>query len=350
MDAAKRLARLREVLFESPSKEVWEEILGLYEDWDYTNDLDVGIDYAVGPLEAWPETLRRAPKHWCQVMLGQPKYLIRRTWERGNRTHPAMKLVRHLNLQTNFLGKPRLKPKALKCIVKAKPLRWITRLSLDGHQFGDDGAYELGEAVHLKSLKHLSLEVCSLGCQGVWDLIEGKGRLLDGLESLVLNSNPIGNVGARGLAQCEGLGGLERLELKSCRITRQGWEALFGSPYLSNLTHFAAGSHGSSLWIEGMAQAPFAVSVQTLELGWGVRDAKGLKQLMAGQWPMLVSLDVSGASCSTAVAREFAQWVVDQGLSSLRANYVSDELRQALWDMARDNPALELEAKEPEVW
>lgn len=320
MNAAQRLTQLREILFAEPSPEGWDRLVAIYHDWDYKDDLAVGIDYAMGPLEAWPEALRQPPESWSRVLLGEPKHLVRRRWERGQRAHPAMKLIRDLDLSRRghhrledvsptVVQPPRTRVGAaqLKHLAKAPQLQWITRLSLNNQRFGDDGAYELARAAHLKSLKHLSLESCELSPQGIWDLLEGEGELLDGLEGLTLHYNPIGDEGARGLARSRGL---RRLGLNNCDLTSMGWDHLFSTSCLHQVEHL---------------------------------ESCQLSEVMRGQWPGLRSLDISGIHVAPQTMRTLGQWLKEQKVTRVQARYVEDGIKKELRRVEREIPWLEVQ-------
>lgn len=111
----------------------------------------------------------------------------------------------------------------------------ITSLLLDNMQLGDDGAYVLGQVPHLGSLWRLSVAHCGLGPQGVWDLTEGSGGLLDSLETLDISGNRFGDEGIRGLAVHPGLASLRTLIIGANDLSLAGMRMLALSPHLHTL-------------------------------------------------------------------------------------------------------------------
>lgn len=343
MNAAERTAQLRSLFYEEPDPDVWDQILGLFEDWDYKDDLQVGIDYADAMLKHWPDNLRIARPAWSRVLLGEPKYLIQRAWERGKRAHPAMQLVRHLDLSTQTI--PRFKGAKLKNLVKTKALQQLASLSLDHQDIGDDGTYELSENKHLRSLKHLSLQSCDLGPQGIWDLLEGE--IIQGLESLNLRYNPIGDEGVRGIEQDPGVSTLRSLNLSYCRLSNQGWETLAACPHLQELEALYMGGnyYSDTSALRALKQATFAPNLKTLHLESYRLGGTLISLLVEGCFPSIKRIFVDGAECEPRKAEVFAIWAESQELEEISANYASPHLQKEIRALQQKNGALKVSLK-----
>jgi large subunit ribosomal protein L7/L12 len=81
MDTNERLERLRGLLYEPPSSEVWDQLCALFEGWE-PSSLQLGLDYALPALDArWPDELRAPPEAWTSAA-------------RAKRHPPAWPLVR----------------------------------------------------------------------------------------------------------------------------------------------------------------------------------------------------------------------------------------------------------------
>ena len=354
MNAAERTAALRALLFESPSPEVWTRILDLFETWDASEDLEVGIDYANAHLDTWDPELRVPPELWIHILLGaEPKNSIKRKWERGQRAHPAMRLVRHLELRPQWSrwGRHRrqtvkVDAKAARHIAAARALSHITLLDLSHQRFADDGVYELAEGKHLHALVDLRLSSCDLGPQAIWDLAEGGGRLLDGIEALDVSSNPIGNEGIRGLANCEGLVGLTSLNIAECRFDEEACALIAESDNLVNLRHLGVSGNyyttKTPRWLDIILSASFAPKLESLELKGSIQDTL-LETLMAHRELHLSALSVNSIQCSKDVARRFARWIVDSGIRKIDARYSCATINACLDDVIREGATLEID-------
>lgn len=66
MDTNERLERLRGLLYEPPSTELWDQLCALFDGWE-PSSLQLGLDYALPALDArWPDELRAPPMAWSQ--------------------------------------------------------------------------------------------------------------------------------------------------------------------------------------------------------------------------------------------------------------------------------------------
>jgi uncharacterized protein (TIGR02996 family) len=112
---------------------------------------------------------------------------------------PFGQTVRWLNVSEQRIGPDKVH------VLLGERLSHIEWLMLWANPLGDEGAKALAEKSHLKNLKRLSFLSCGIGDEGV--------------EALA--SSPI-------------LEGVERLNLRGNKLTNKGLEALIASPYLKN--------------------------------------------------------------------------------------------------------------------
>lgn len=333
MNAAERMTHLRALLYEEPTAERWTQLMALFEDWDYRDSLHVGIDYAEGFMDRWPEALRVAPARWVQVLLGSPKHLVKRAWERGNRAHPAMALARTLDLRRKHHGLKVSGDKPIKHLTRAKALHAITSLLLDNMQIGDDGAYVLGQVPHLGSLRRLSVAHCGLGPQGVWDLTEGSGGLLDGLETLDISGNRFGDEGIRGLAVHPGLASLRTLIIGANDLSLAGMRMLALSPHLRALIDLDLSGlhHCKPEALRQLAEAEFAPQLQRLNLAFINIGHAHLRALPADRLAALETLDFSGLHWGDDNLDPLTDWLLGlDRLKTLLAHYVDERAARAI--------------------
>mgnify|MGYP000719444452 CR=1 FL=1 len=59
-----RMEALRGIMGQSPSKEAWQALCALLDDWPEKSHLDMGLEYAEAHLEHWPDLLRMLPERW----------------------------------------------------------------------------------------------------------------------------------------------------------------------------------------------------------------------------------------------------------------------------------------------
>ncbi|MEO1269967.1 MAG: hypothetical protein AAFX99_17915, partial [Myxococcota bacterium] len=72
-DIQGRLVRLRQLLHGPGDPKAWESLKAVLRSWPSGSDRQVGIDYAQGLLDGWPDTVRLAEPEWVrQVLRGEP--------------------------------------------------------------------------------------------------------------------------------------------------------------------------------------------------------------------------------------------------------------------------------------
>jgi uncharacterized protein (TIGR02996 family) len=110
-----------------------------------------------------------------------------------------------------------------RAIATSSMLTALERLSLARNRIGDDGACALAEGTALRALVDLDVAAAGIGPRGAAALAGG----LPSLTSLSIDDNPIGDDGARALAQ---RAGLTTLSLAGCVVGREAAAALASSP------------------------------------------------------------------------------------------------------------------------
>lgn len=135
--------------------------------------------------------------------------------------------IAHLDLTENDLGDAAL----------SRIARWpgtapsLRSLRFDQNKLTARGITALAEA-ELPELATLSLRNCNLGGACVRRLLAGS---LPNVTELSLGANPLGDDGAEAIAESEGAGRFERLELAACGITDAGARRLANAPQLRSI-------------------------------------------------------------------------------------------------------------------
>jgi Ran GTPase-activating protein (RanGAP) involved in mRNA processing and transport len=111
----------------------------------------------------------------------------------------------------------------------------VTRLWMSKFALDEVGASALATSPWLGRVEWLYL--CESGLTGEWLEQMMGGSLMSGLTALVLEGNPLGDQGARALAEATSVHTLERMTLDKTGITDDGLLALARSLHLSRLEH-----------------------------------------------------------------------------------------------------------------
>ncbi|HAA54912.1 MAG TPA: hypothetical protein DCE42_09150 [Myxococcales bacterium] len=301
MAQANKLATLRDLVSQPPSQDLWWDIVELFDTWEESDALSVGVEYANAHMASWPDRWRIVPYYWADVLLGGDKAFIKRKWKRGQRTHPAMPIVRCFqteNWPKNHRGeKGRIAfgKKQIKHWGKAKQLQNITRVSFSGASLEDEGAFMLSEQwPDLPALAYLDLQSNSIGPQGMWDL--SYAGVFDGLRFLSCRENRFGDEGLRAILECPGLSSLEGLDIHNIHITEEGLGDIRESETLSGLRWFATNGY----WTEYanaftlmLRDAPFASTLETLLISNSYIDTRKMKLIAETTFPRLKTIDIS---------------------------------------------------------
>ena len=108
----------------------------------------------------------------------------------------------------------------------------LERLRFDDNSLTARGVHALVNDGSFPRLAELGLVKCGLGAASVRRITDGS---LDAITALALSRNPIGDEGARVLAESEWCSRLERLELAGCSIGDSGAKALANAPALRSI-------------------------------------------------------------------------------------------------------------------
>ncbi|MFT4976134.1 MAG: Ran GTPase-activating protein (RanGAP) involved in mRNA processing and transport, partial [Myxococcota bacterium] len=236
----------------SASPVSWGRLTTLLDDWPDEEGLALAIQHAEAGLGGLSDARRSAPAQWWRGVVKR-KCDSRRVKRRGEKGHPALVLAREL-----MLYEQRLTDKAMSRLAECPTLSRITRLSLGKNRItgegltvllaagwplevlgftenplGDAGARVLAESTHLDGLKELSLGSAGIGSQGATALAEA--RHFHALTTLSLRKNPIGDVGAAALARAGHISTLFQLILLDCDIGDPGAQALGAAEQLKGM-------------------------------------------------------------------------------------------------------------------
>lgn len=176
-------------------------------------------------------------------------------------------------------------------LAKAPWLARVRKLLLRG-PIGDEGFEALLKSKHLGELSALNLSSSELSGEA----LGGLGAKLPALTHLVLTNNPIGDDGARALAEWKHLGGLRALYLTACELSEEGLAALLAPGKLTSLEKWTLaqnelGDAGAKAIAEHAAQLARLSYLELSEVG--LRDG-GTAALAAARLPALRHLDISG--------------------------------------------------------
>lgn len=176
-------------------------------------------------------------------------------------------------------------------LAKAPWLAKVRKLLLRG-PIGDEGFAALLKSKHLGELSALNLSSSELSGEALAVL----GAKLPSLGHLVLTNNPIGDDGARALAEWKHLGGLRALYLTACELSEEGIAALLSPGKLTSLEKWTLaqnelGDAGARCIAEHAAQLSRLAYLELAEVG--LRNA-GTAALAAARLPALRHLDISG--------------------------------------------------------
>jgi len=236
-------------------KVVWGQLLTVLDDWPDDEGLAGAVDAASAALEGSTAHLRLAPEMWWRGVIKRKGGDSLRVKRRGEKGHPALALVRSLELYDK-----RITDKAARLLAACPQLAGVARLgvsnnrltaaglealleaewplmtlSVSRNKLGDDGARAIAAATHLSGLTELSAGDIGMGPAGAAALLAAPQ--LARLQTLVLIDNPMGDAGAIALAEATHLTRLWQLNLWGCQIGDEGAAALGDAPHLINTRH-----------------------------------------------------------------------------------------------------------------
>lgn len=150
----------------------------------------------------------------------------------------------------------------LEALVRAPWIGRLEALKLHGY-FGDEGAELLGACDGLRGLQLLNLYECGLGPEGAAALVGAKA--LHALRTLTLTANEIGDEGCLALARSSALQRCEKIYLARTEIGDAGVKELAASPHLKALRELGLGGNWS-ITDEGLVA--LGASPNLPRLGW----------------------------------------------------------------------------------
>jgi len=144
--------------------------------------------------------------------------------------------VRYLELRNNRLG-----PTGAEAIAGSERLTSLHRLGLAGNEIGVARLHTLNRAYDLLRVPILDLSENGLNAAGLQVILTRASTMNDPgsvrvVELDLKQNDQLGNEGARVLAACPQLAGLQVLRLAGCGIGDEGARALAESPYLNQVT------------------------------------------------------------------------------------------------------------------
>ena len=236
-------------------KHTWTQLLALLDGWPDAEGLAEAVDAASAALEGMPAHSREAPEMWWREVIKRKGGASQRTKVRGEKGHPALALVRSLELfgkhitdkaarllaacpqladvQRLTVSGNRLTAAGLEALLAAE---WpLTALSVGRNKLGDDGAKALAAATHLTGLLSLSAGDAGIGPEGAAALFAAPQ--LAGLQTLVLINNPMGDAGAVAFARASHFHRLWQVNLWGCQIGDEGAAAIGNAPHLLKTPH-----------------------------------------------------------------------------------------------------------------
>ena len=132
-------------------------------------------------------------------------------------------------LSSLSLARNKLLEEGGRALASARFIPRLDRLVLQRSGIGDEGALPLLEAG--LAVRHLDLSYCDLTSRTVEAVFAEHGRL----STLVLSGNPIGDRGARMIAEYEEAGLLHHIYLQECGFSSAGKQLLADSPILKEV-------------------------------------------------------------------------------------------------------------------
>jgi uncharacterized protein (TIGR02996 family) len=156
-------------------------------------------------------------------------------------------------------------------------LRRLRSLDLSGNRLGTEGVRAMCDLPLLRSLQAVALASCDLQADSAAVLASLQ---LGELTSLNLDSNPLGNEGAKALSTSPHFGKLQSLSMEYCELQDKGLEALAASPNLGRLilwklSHNEIGPQG----VGALAESRFFTELRELDLRDNPIGAAGAKAL-----------------------------------------------------------------------
>lgn len=234
-DPNPHLALLRAALAAPPSVRAWRAACDALDPLE-GDALQIGLDYASAALASWPDSVRVAPRRWAGDGTTDPRFALARAWVWS----PAWSDIDALD-HTDHLRVVRLIDTPLDIAqhwVDTVDLSHIHTLDLSG--CGEEGWAGYNPIIDLigwerpgDALKTLILRRCSRTGDDLHAFFYGQ----DGLETLDLSRNPIGDDGGIHVPASASKTTLRALHLSGCGLPPADFRELMDPDTLPHLTH-----------------------------------------------------------------------------------------------------------------
>lgn len=217
-DRAQAFGELRSALHASPSVEGWQAVCAELDRWPEGPGRDEALPYAQEHLTRWPDALRSAPTRWLLDGLSG-----------GSRWRMA--LIRTLTLSPEHL--PGAPPEALVRALSWPEWSHVRQLTLGRVSLRLADAPEVFAAPLWASARSVTAQEVGWEAAELTACLDA--GLAEGLETLNLSMNPLGDAGLRALADQPALHTLHTLKLARSLSGPDGITSLAASPHLGNL-------------------------------------------------------------------------------------------------------------------
>lgn len=283
MEIRARLERLREVAYQGPSREGWQQVCEAL----FANAGEAGmaeaVEYAEALLSGWSEEVRTLDEPWWRI-LHERRLLL-----------PPVSLARVVRLDLSKLGRAGF----VEVLSSPRAAGW-TRLSVAGGRLGADTLEALAQAPQPRAVRSLSL---SLWGGGRWQ------------------GDVVGEALMRSLLEAPRLSGLEALSLERVPLASGAQVALsrgrFEGLSLVSVSVLDAEAIGRLLG------GPLAGTLRSLSLS--PVSASGLKAVGAqARLSVLEALSVSASVSAREAEAAVRQWVGLGGVRSLQLSVALD--------------------------
>lgn len=287
--AARRLERLRELLYGAPSVARWEAVLDVFTGWPEREGLAEGVEYAAGLLASWPDTVRVLPRRWTGLLRQHKPLPLSSRLARtlvldpflGEETllalisSPWVDHLHHLEAPIDVLS-----PMLANAWVSAGHLTHLNGLTLRGAQdpaLARDAVLVMISTPLMRRLTHLGMPRALMGPQPA-QMIAAAGRRL---ESLDLSHNALTDWGLRHLSRSPHFSALRRLNLSGNGLGgRHALSSLGDARWFSGLTHLDLSDNPLTGSLEGLTGVAAPWSLRALSLNGSVTDADDLREAL----------------------------------------------------------------------
>lgn len=344
-----RLGHLRTILYEEPSRAVWQRMCDHIEAWPDDGTLEMGLDYAMSHLEAWPDAFRDtvgAAQGWLLRRLQgvrEPRLVLARVALLKGRQalEGHFEALLSGELAEHFTGFRLHAPEASDVLVRCLCARsWphVTLLDIGRNQLQRAQTMAIMSTGRWPALTSLHLEEASLTDDDVHVL--SRGGVLDRVVELNLARNALGSHALECLAAAGCAPRLRRLDLRGLsHVTADRFGHLMET--LAQVEHLdLSWNFLKDATMEALVEAPLR-RLKHLNLSHASLDGDELQRLLSRPWARLEVLDLSFNVLATAALQALAS---SPELPALRRLYLDGnpfEVGATLSAFERRRPRLE---------